>query len=373
MKDPTYYDNEGYYESLGPGDQDNFESLYEEKGKKVDEERARESYRRSFEDGPEAEYHLFRDIVNAFSSGKAGFEAILVNPLYEFGEARAEVLLAKPQSNSVHLCFVSCEVGGHDYMEWTEHINKTHNITNDEKALQSLKTHIKCSSLKIGTIQFITVVRDIDLPDADVNILKSGTNPEYYAIWELIRSAEYNELKGEMEEAKTIKYYDGDMAVPDFRNICQQGIDPMAAENDDIKYSLQSHPVFPLGEVCLALYLDKLGADDNPKEFYRSQFQQSYLDSIHFGNNRGAMDPIAESKVDELIEFGLNIGVFKNDSDTVDEREFKIMWGSEDAGDIKPMVKRKYIGSKVPEEKGQIAFTLAKEDFEPEEHTFDDF
>ncbi|ELY79882.1 hypothetical protein C487_05844 [Natrinema pallidum DSM 3751] len=346
MRGPEHYDNE-YYQQLGPQDKKDFEKLFRKKVNSIDEEGARESYERSFQSNFEAEYRLFRDIVNAFSSGQAGFEATVVDPLYEFGDSNAEVLLAKFQSNSVHLCFVSCCVGGHNYTEWMSGVNETHELASDDEMMEALKTHINCSGLELGTVQYVTITRDIDIPDADVRILKAGTDPEYYAVWKLLRSAEYNEEEEEMEDAKTITYHDGKMAVPDFQQLCERGIDPTAAENDDIKYSLTSHPVFPVGEVCLDLYLDKLGDKENPKEFYENEFEEAFLDNIYFGNDRGAMTSLAEDQVDILLEFGLKHGILKEDSDVVDERDYKIMWGSEDAGAIKSMVREKFIDSHV--------------------------
>jgi hypothetical protein len=372
MKGPSNYDN-GYYEQLGPQDKSDFEKLFKKKVRSIDEERARESYERSFESKFEEEYRLFRDVVNAFSSGHAGFEATIVNPLYEFGDANAEVLLAKPQANSVHLCFVSCGVGGHNYTDWISGVNETYELSNRSDIIEGLKEHINCSDLTLGSVQYVTMTRDVDLPDANVRILKSGTEPEYYAVWKLLRTSDYNESTHEMEEAKTIKYHDGRMAVPDFKKICQQGIDPKAADNDDIKYSITSHPVFSVGEVCLDLYLSKLGNDDHAKEFYLEEFESTYLDNIHFGNDRGSMVTIAEDKIASLLDFGLKHGILKEDPDVVEERDYKIMWGSEDAGAIKSMVREKFIDSKVPEETGELAFSRAKEVFEEGEHSLDDF
>lgn len=365
--------DDGYYDELGPQDKDDFEKLFKKKSKSIDEERARESYERSFEAKHEQEYRLFRDVVNAFSTDQAGFEATIVNPLYEFGDTNSEVLLAKSQANSVHLCFVSCEVGGQDYAEWTNCVNELDELARDNEAMASLKKHIHCQSLNLGSIQYVTITRDVDIPDINVEVLRTGTDPDFYAIWKLLREPEFNEDTEDMEEAKTIKYHDGRMAVPDFKTVCESGIDPLSAENDDIKYSLSSHSVFSLGEVCFDLYLNKLGSDDHPKEFNESEFKSSYLDNVYFGNEREAMEAIAGNRIDSLLEFGLEHGILKDDPDLVEERDYKIMWGSEDPADIKSMVRRKFIDSKVPEEKREIAYSRAKEEFEEGEHTLDDF
>ncbi|GAA5473598.1 hypothetical protein [Haloarcula hispanica] len=372
MIEPDSFDD-GYYSGLGLQDKKDFDKLYKKKYKSIDEDRARESFEQSFDSNEEAEYRLFRDVVNAFSSPQAGFEATIVNPLYEFGEPEVEILLAKPQSSSVHLCFISCEISGQDYIRWQERINSVSELMDNQQIVETIKNNANCSNLRLGSIQFVTLTQDIDIVDADVDILKRGIDPEYYAIWKLIRSAEYNEETEEMEEAKTIKLHDGSTSVPSLETIVSGGIDPTTAENDDIKYCFSSHPVFPIGEVCLELYLNKYNTSENPKEFNRSEFESAYLNNVHFGDDRESMTTIAEDRVDDLLEFSLSHGIIKKDDDIVEQRDFKIMWSSEDPGDIKSMVQNKYIDSKVPERTGQIAYDRTKEEHEKGEASLDDF
>ncbi|AEM58402.1 hypothetical protein HISP_14345 [Haloarcula hispanica N601] len=85
------------------------------------------------------------------------------------------------------------------------------------------------------------------------------------------------------------------------------------------------------------------------------------------------MTTIAEDRVDDLLEFSLSHGIIKKDDDIVEQRDFKIMWSSEDPGDIKSMVQNKYIDSKVPERTGQIAYDRTKEEHEKGEASLDDF
>jgi len=372
MTGPSEFDD-GYYTDLGPQDSEDFEKLFRKKRREIDEDRARDSYEQTFESTYEAQYRLFRDVVNGFSSPQGGFEATLVNPLYEFSNSNIEILLTRPQVSSVHFCFVACEIGGQDQMKWINKINEIHDLIDEASILSSLKTHANCSGLDLGSVQYITITRDVDVPDLNFRVLKSGVNCEYYALWHLIRKAEYNESTESMEEAKTISYRDGKMCVPEFREACEQGVDPTAADNDDLKYEINAHPVFPIGKVCLELYLDKYGDEENPKEFYKSEFETVYFDNIHFGSNRDSMETIANDKIEELLEFGLDHGILKEDSSIVEERDYKIMWSSEDAGDIIPMVRKKFIDSKIPEEAGKLAYSRAKEDHEKGEYSLEDF
>lgn len=371
MKDPTQFDQNDYYSTLGKGDRKKFKKLFNEKYTNIDEERAKESFRSTFNATAGPEYHLFRDVVNAFSSEQAadgsdsGFETTIVNPLYELGHSGAEVLLAKKQPTGVHLCFVSCNVGGERSDSWREEINRTDDLLDSRDNRERIKSHIQCSSIDIRSVQYVTFTREIDLVDIDMDVLKIGTNPDHYAVWKLIESEIPDETG---EDDKTIKLHDGNIANPNLHELCEGGIDPTLAENDDIRYCLTTHPVFPLGEVCLDLYLSKKGIEEEPKEFTRRQFTNKYLDKIYFGENRERIDWVASEKIDHLLEIGCEYGIL-DDEDEVREREYRLMWDSEDAGDIKSMVKEKYFDSMVPDEMGDLAFERAKREFEPEQQS----
>jgi hypothetical protein len=91
MKDPTPFDDDDEYATMGRGDKRNFRKLFTEKYNSIDIERAKESYQSTFQATDASEHHLFKDVVNAFSSNHAamgsnsGFETTIVNPLLEFG------------------------------------------------------------------------------------------------------------------------------------------------------------------------------------------------------------------------------------------------------------------------------------------------
>jgi hypothetical protein len=373
MKDPEPFDDNGYFRGLGRGDQRRFRELFTEKYNGIDVERAQESYKSTFEATDAPEHHLFKDIVDAFSSGhtagnESGFETTIVNPLYEFGETGADVLLAEKHHTGVHLCFVSCNVGGEDLQAWRADINSTCLLLDSDGHRERLLSHIQCSDLEIRTAQYLTFTRAQDLIDVNMEVLKMGTDPENYAVWKLIES----ELPTE-EEDKNILFHDGYIEHPDLDRLSRNGIDPTLAENDDIRYCLTTHPVFPLGEVCLQLYLDKEGVENEPEEFTRREFERTYKEKVHFGINRSRIDWIVSETIDSLLEIGCEYGILEDDEDEVEEREYRIMWDTEDAGAIKDMVKEKYFKGMVPVEMGYLAFERARDQFEPEESGLDEF
>jgi hypothetical protein len=206
-----------------------------------------------------------------------------------------------------------------------------------------------------------------------MDVMRMGTDPEHYAMWKLIESELPPEHEENGSEAKTIKLHEGHIEHPDLRRVSQDGIDPTLAENDDIRYCLTTHPIFPLGEVCLQIYLNNQGRVDEPKEFEREDFSQVYGEKIHLGEERDSIEPNVSEKVDSLLETALDYGILEDDEDEVKEREYRIRWGSEDAGDIKDMVREKYFNGMAPEEMGYLAFSRAKDQFEREESSLTDF
>jgi hypothetical protein len=374
MKDPTPFDDNDYFESLGRGDKKRFRRLFSSKYSEIDIGRARESYKSTFQATDAPEHDLFKDIVDAFSSGHAagnrsGFETTIINPLCEFGETGADVLLAERNPTGVHLCFVSCDVGGENPRAWREAINNACSLLESEDHRERLLSHIQCSDLGIRTVQYMTFTRDRDLVDMDMEVLKVGTDPDNYAIWKMIEA----ELPTDDEEDKNILFHDGYIEHSDLRQLSQDGIDPTVAENDDIKYCLTTHPVFPLGEVCLQLYLDKEGIEDEPEEFTRREFERTYKERVHFGANRSRIDWIVSETIDSLLEIGCDYGILEDGEDEVEKREYRIMWDTEDAGDIKDVVKQKYFKGKAPEEMGYLAFERTRDEFEPKESGLDEF
>lgn len=65
--------------------------------------------------------------------------------------------------------------------------------------------------------------------------------------------------------------------------------------------------------------------------------------------------------------------ILEDDEDKVKEGDYRIRWDTEDAGDIKDMVKDKFFKGKAPEEMGDLAFHRTIDQFEREESALTDF
>ncbi|WP_331234855.1 hypothetical protein [Natronorarus salvus] len=281
MTDPISFDNEGWIEANVPKPQlSKFNDIFNKKYNALDYERAEKSLLNKIE-ASEEHHRLFKAIVDGFSPRhgnavtKSDFELVLVDPIYELSVNSAEILLAIKQVQSIHLCFVYCEIGGENYMEWVKRINTTNNVYERIYTQKKIKEHIGCTGLEIRSVQFITLCREIDLIEVDSDIVRNGTEPDSYAIWALGDGESPNEGSGSSAsggQSRQITHQEGHIEHPDLRNIATEGIDFVLTDNDDVKYSIGTHPIIILGEVFQQLFLDQHGTTDYPDEFDKADF-----------------------------------------------------------------------------------------------------
>ncbi|WP_157972751.1 hypothetical protein [Haloprofundus halophilus] len=365
MRDPSKYDeNDWIDENIPKSSQKDFKRLYNRIYKSLDEEFILDSLRTNFESQVQPKHRLFRAVVDGFSpkdgadGSDSGFETTIVNPLFEAGQSDAEILLAKSQANGqIHLCFVSCIVGTEDSQKIATEINSIATVVESEDNKNRLKSHLDSESKNIRSVQYLTLTRDRDLIDLDYDVVKIATQPDEYAIWSLV--------EGELPEEndQTIHHKNGTVHHAKLREIGERGIDVTRVENDDIRYCLTSNPIFPIGEVCMRIYLQHLGENkDNPKELKASEFHECYRSKIELGSNRSEIEDIVHEKVENLITAALDLEILSEDAEA--PNDYKIMWSSQNAGDIKEMVKYKHFRDRMSDECGRLAFEKAKSQWE---------
>ncbi|MHC3439522.1 hypothetical protein ACYJ1Y_15880 [Natrialbaceae archaeon A-gly3] len=376
MKDPEKFDDDDWLDSLGKGDRERFNSLFDEKYRAIDENRAETSFKRRFEDQFEQEHRLFKAIVDSFApknsadGSDSGFETTIINPLYERCEHSADILLARKQVRNVHLCFVSCEIAGEKSDTWRERVNDTYEVFQSETNREKLKTYLECSGLNFRTVQYLTVTRGRDLIDVDMDVMRLGTTPDNYAIWKLMES----ELPDDDDEDEEITHHSGHVEHPDLHDVSIEGLDYTLADYDDVKFSLNTHPIFPIGEVCLQVYLDQYGSVDHPDEFNKGDFERSFKSKIEVGEDRNELEHPLQTKIENLLQIAVDADMIQDSGDEFDtSRDYRLRWDSDDPKDIKSMVKRKYFKLVAPKERGRLAYIRARDEFEGVESSLDDY
>lgn len=99
-----------------------------------------------------------------------------------------------------------------------------------------------------------------------------------------------------------------------------------------------------------------------------------YRDKIQIGNNRDKLEDVLDTKISELLELACDADMLQKEGDEFDtERDYRLVWGSDEPKDIKDAVREKYFKFKAPEQRGGLAFDRAKDKFERVESQLDGF
>lgn len=374
MKNPDPYDDNGWIsENIPKSNRNEFKKLFSKIHRSLDEDSILDDLKRRFEAQHEAEYRLFRAVVDGFAPKKgadgsdSGFEATIVNPLFDEGQTDVEVLLAKPQANGqIHLCFVSCTVGTESSEKISEQINNVHSLIESSDNKSRLKSHIDSEDKSIRSIQYLTLTRDKDLIDLDFDVVKIATQPDEYAIWSLV--------EGELpdEDINDIQHEDGKIHHARLKEVGNSGIDVTRADHDDIRYNLTSHPVFPIGEICMRIYLNhSVAGKDNPEELRESEFHSYYTNKMEIGSDRPAISHILQNKSKSLIQTAIDLDILDEDAES--PNDYKIKWNSKEAGDIKETIRYKYLKNQISDERGDIAFEKAQDEWDNPNKSLGDF
>lgn len=368
MKSPEPFDNEGYIETLGRGNKEEFRKLFNKKHSNIDVSRAIDAYRTTFDSEFKSRHQLFKDIVNCFTFEGYEYELTIIDPLHEFGDSRADILLAKKHPQNVHLCFIFCEAVGENFETWIENINKTYELMDSSSNRRELLEHIRCPSSEIRSTQYVTLTKAQDLVDANRDLLFRQVDPDEYAVWKRVESGNFG------EDDKEIVLDDGSISNYRLQELIDEGIDVISSTTSNVEFGLKSHPVFPIREICLQLYLDRDGdGDDNPEEFFSEDFADKYWENTIFGENRDTIESFVEDEIEYLLDKACEYNILQDDPDELNDREYRIRWQTEQAADIKDMVKDKFFKGNAPEKMGRLAFKRAKNDFETDQYDLDDF
>ncbi|WP_283403829.1 hypothetical protein [Halorubrum sp. DM2] len=370
MIGPSEFDEESYLGTLSKGDRKRFDKLYREKWHKIDPSRAKTLFRRDYRDKHQEEQKLFSAVVDGFppdestTSTESGYETTLVNPLYECLEQTADVLLAKPTYHDVHLCFVCCEIGGENRIEWVERVNRIKQIFDQEEHRRELMEQIECDDLDLGSIQYATVSRPQDLVEIDFDLLEATLDVDNYVILEHV------------EEERLLTPKKGGIASELLRTEFEDGLDYSRADVTEIKYRLNEHPIIPLKQTLLEVIVSGIqdGTDQHPREFEREDFHEKYDASLDLGVRTEGREEVIGDNVDELLDEAKTTDlVFQNSEEINTEREFRFRTSNAVPEDIKDTVEQKYTQFYAKRQRGQLAFERAERDFEEEDSDLGDF
>lgn len=368
IPDPKEFDGEGYIKTLPPEDKSNLTDLFKQKYRNIDIERIERDLENKINQQERETIESAQAIVGGFHprrrgrEGGSGFEFEFLSPLCEIGVDGGDLLMARADYNSLHLCIVTCEIGGENPQDWVKRINNIDSIL-DSGNIGKLKTQLDCSSHSVETLQYITLAREIDLQEFNYSTISHLVDVDNYSVWERNRENQEFRLVG------------GRLGHHDLADAVDSGFEYGSVGAPTIQYLIGSHSILPLEEVVFTLVSDNLNrADEYPQEFNQSEFRERYESSLQLGAEGNEYNELITQEVNRIISFGRKIDLIEDDPDEIEsDRDYDLKFSGEKPHMAKQAVMDKYLKHEAPIERGGRAFERAKSEFDPSGTDLDQF
>lgn len=359
---------ESLLQDLSRGDVRRLEDLYNQEYHSIDPDRAEASLRSTFTEHERPQHSLTQSVVDTFAPQRAadgqesGFEASVVSPLYEIEENPADLLLVKNTYAGVHFCFISSEVGGESVEQWAENINRIEDAYQGQE--DYLKEQTNCESTSVQTVQYVTLARTVDLFELEFSDVADLVLPSNYCIWE--RNAEGGQY---------LTKFAGRVANTELSDVMNQELDYLRTDNDELRYTLTSHPILSLGDTLLQIVRNgRRGATDYPREFEQQTFYDVFNDSLTINGTTSERQGKIQAIADQLLTTAVDAEMLYQEAEEINtDKEFRIRARQGGPSQIKEMVENKYISHFAEEERAELALEPARDDFDPKDSSFDEF
>jgi len=363
MKDPEdpWTFDDGYLEDLSSRNQERFEEDFDDNLNEFNEDTVERRLQTRFN---QAEEHL--KLVKAAAAcfhpregagrSESGFRYVGVDPLQAVDENPADVLLVKPEYNGAYFCVVCCEIGGESRKDWIDNVNEARRVFESRKNRDVLTEQLGIENDDLS-FQYVTLTRTDDTVEMDFSVLDRNCDADTYAVW----SADV--------EDKWMMYEDGSFVHADLRSAFSDQLDYMRRE-DPLKYTVGTHPVFPLQQIVYQVVKEKFEFDDEQKsEFAHDTFYEFFDQGLQIQCSGERRECVVSSEVDRLLDMALKTGVFSDEDDDLrsDNRDYRIMYsGTRGPDHAENAVKPKYFDNVGKVQVGQLAYNKTREEFDPE-------
>lgn len=359
---------ENLLRNLSRGDVSRLAELYNRKYQSIDPDRAEASLHSAFTEHERPQHDLTQAVVDTFAPQRAaegqesGFEASVVSPLYEVKENPADLLLVKNTYAGVHFCFISSEVGGEAIEQWAENINRIQEAYQGNE--EYLKQETNCEGASVQTVQYVTLARTVDLFELAFRDVADLVSPSNYCIWER-----------NVEAGQYLTKFAGRIANSELSDVMNRELDYLRTDNDELRYTFTSHPILSLGDALLQIVRDgQTGTTDYPREFERESFYDAFRDGMTINGTTGERQETIQSIADNLLKTAVNTEMLYQEAEQINTgREFRVRARQGGPSQIKEMVQNKYIAHFAEEERAELALERARDDFDPEDSSLDDF
>jgi len=359
VPDPEQFDDDNDLIELSPDEKESFDDLFEDCYRSIDEERVKQDLKNQINQGERERVESAESLVGGFhprrrSQDTSGFEFEFLSPLCELGIDGGDLLIARADYNGLHLCVVTCEVGGENPQEWIRRVNRVcENVSRDE-IRERLKAQLQSSEKTVQSVQYITLAREVDLQEFNYSNIGHSVEANNHCVWERDR------------DNKEFRHRGGNLAHQDLTGAIEQGFDYGSIGAPTIQYLIGSHPILALEEVGFKLIYDHRSEDnDHPQEFNRNEFRHRYESLLELGAEGEEYDQVVSDEVSRILQFGIDINFIEDDPDEIDStRDFDFKFSGEKPTMAKRAVMSKYLKKQTSLERGRRAFDIAQDQFD---------
>lgn len=365
MIGPGEVDADYYLDRLTDGDESRFRETYEEKHGDLDLDAAKKAVQATLRNQCEPRHRVFEAIADGFhpyndEGMETGYEVALSNPLCEIEQTPADLLLTAQDYREVHLCFVVCEAGGENYLDWARNINEVHDLYtgHDDELLEQ----IPVEGLDPGHIQFVTATQKEDLPDVDLKYLKN-TTPDNYSVWVVD-----DDYEGNADQQVELRKKFGTIAHRQFRTVLENGFDYGKGENTEIGCTLNSHEFIALRETFMGLMLRQHTERKNePREFNRVDFEDELVVQTQVADPPDKKLEVVSSRTEELLQIADDAEmVYSGSSSNIQSNgDYRLRYPSGMPTQVPDHIRPKYIEYRTPLKMAEDAYERARGEFDP--------
>lgn len=376
MKKPDLPD-QTFVDELLESDQDRFWEIYEENLSQVSEDDAERLVRSTYRSVHEPAHDLFSAVKDAFhpsnSDGyRTEYEVSFTNPLYEIAQNPADLLLTNTDWRDVNLCFVVCEPSGEEYATWANNINEVHDLVTGHH--DHLLDQVDEAGKNINHIQYVTCVPKEEVPDADFRFVRRQAASNNHALW--IVDDDYspgpNETPAPMVQ---LRAESGVMEHGQLKAPLNDGVDYSKSINRDVTIQLRTPVLIALQEVLMALMTENYGVKQEPREFDREDFVDTFIDLCEVGVSGNQKRDLLKERADELIKEAKSADIVHyGSSDRIKTAsDFRVRYQGAGTKKLRRTIREKYIKSEIPDKRRQLAYEETVSEFEPKGGVSSDF
>lgn len=185
-------------------------------------------------------------------------------------------------------------------------------------------------------------------------------------------------MVGEIDDPSDLCHLYGNNIHKDLKDIATGCFDWASEAENPIKYTVGSHPLIPLKQVTFEIIREKkiFENDDHPLEFNKEEFRDEYKSHLQVKTKDEILEKIVRKQASEIFELAEQIGIYsslKSDKKTV--RDYRVMFpgNTDDPLDAKKCVEKKYKEVAIQKKKQELAFEVAKKDFETRQSGLEDW